>query len=290
MSDPKTLPSYDSLAQPLPATSLKGIYYRFVRWLLATAGTLSDGIRLGQTHGFDSGVMLEYVYKDEASGRWGIGALIDRIYLNSPGWQGIRARRELIKTVLRSVLEQRQAAGEDIYMLDVACGGGRYDLEVLREFPKVRATLRDYQMVNVDKARELAKDFGVTATIEQADAFSDSDLAVVSPAPNVIVVSGLHEILPDDALISNHFKQLANIMVPGGTLIFTVQPYHPQLELIARTLKSHTGNLWVMRLRSLEQVQSWAAAAGFSAFEVSMEPQGIFGVVRAVYTGATELS
>ncbi|MEM6430206.1 MAG: class I SAM-dependent methyltransferase family protein [Deinococcota bacterium] len=286
MPDPNTLPSYDSLAQPLPATSLKGMYYRFVRWLLASAGSLSDGIRLGQTHGFDSGVMLEYVYTNQASGRWGIGALIDRIYLNSPGWQGIRARRELIKTTLREVLSEKQAAGEDVHLLDVACGGGRYDLEVLRDFPQVKATLRDYQQVNVDKAQELAQTFGVTATIEQADAFSDSDLAAVSPAPNVVVVSGLHEILADDALIENHFSQLANIIMPGGTLIFTVQPYHPQLELIARTLKSHTGNLWVMRLRSLEQVQSWAGAAGFQQFEVSMEPQGIFGVVRATHSGA----
>jgi hypothetical protein len=98
--------------------------------------------------------------------------------------------------------------------LDVACGGGRYDLEVLQEFEQklgnnaIAATLRDYKLENVTKARQLATQFGVDAQIEQADAFNDEDLDRVLPRPNLVIVSGLHEILPNDALIKNHFQQL----------------------------------------------------------------------------------
>jgi SAM-dependent methyltransferase len=278
------LPRFETLQQPLPAGS-KALYYGLFRGLLGSVGKLSDGIALGYQHGFDSGVMLEYVYANRPSGRWGIGTLIDRFYLASPGWRGIRARREMLRETLHTVLSQHQTAQDSaqagVHLLDVACGGARYDLEVLQHFPKVHATLRDYEQVNVDKARELAAQLQVEATIERADAFNDDDLARLNPAPHVVVVSGLHEIVSDDALIRHHFQQLATIMAAKGTLIFTVQPYHPQLELIARTLRSHTGDMWVMRLRSLEQVQTWAREAGFGQFVVHMEPQGIFGVVRA---------
>jgi hypothetical protein len=172
--------------------------------------------------------------------------------------------------------------GIPCHLLDVACGGGRYDLEVLQEFAgEVSATLRDYKLENVNKARQLADQLGVKARIEQADAFSDADLGKVQPRPNVVVVSGLHEILPDDALIQHHFHQLYQTLPDQGTLIFTIQPYHPQLELIARTLPSHTGRPWVMRLRSWEQTRHWAEAAGFRNFQVRMEPNQIFGVVTA---------
>ncbi len=78
----KRLPSFEELQKPLPAYSLNNIYYHALRLLLKTAGNLSDGIRIGNTFGYDSGVMLDYVYKNKASGKLGIGALFDRIYLN----------------------------------------------------------------------------------------------------------------------------------------------------------------------------------------------------------------
>ena len=279
----KALPSYEQLKKPLPLWHPKTIYYGVFRFLLRTVGRLSQGIRIGLTYGFDSGVMLEYVYRNQPSGVSFIGKLIDRIYLNSEGWTGIRQRGEILKNTLRQIIQENLSQDKTTRLLDVACGGGRYDLEVLMDFPStaVSAVLRDYKTENVQKAQELANKWGVSATIEQADAFSDEDLHRVVPPPNLIVVSGLHEILPDNDLISHHFQQLYGVLEAGGYLVFTIQPYHPQLELIARTLNSHTGKLWVMRLRSRELCQQWATEAGFHDFEVQMDDFGIFGVVKA---------
>jgi SAM-dependent methyltransferase len=277
----KTLPSYERLTRRLPIWHPKAIYYGIFRFLLQTVGKLSDGVRIGLKYGFDSGVMLEYVYRNRPSGRTFIGVAIDRIFLNSQGWKGIRERGEIVKSILRQSIEDNYSKGITTRILDVACGGGRYVLEVLKDFAKdgFVATLRDYKLENVEKARELADSLGVSATIERGDAFSDADLNLVSPRPNLIIVSGLHEILPDNDLIYNHFQQLSRILEPGGTLIYTIQPYHPQLELIARTLNSHTGKPWVMRLRSLELTEEWASAAGFGNFQVQMDSFGIFGAI-----------
>lgn len=277
------LPSYQSLIQPLPAWHPKRMYYGLFKQLLNSVGQLSDGIAIGSQYGFDSGVMLEYVYRNQPSGKNWLGKVIDRIYLNSQGWQGIREREQILKGVLRQTIQTYIAQGIPVHLLDVACGGGRYDLEVLSEFPAgtITATLRDYMPENVKQAQVLATQLGVTATIQQADAFSDAALEQVFPRPNLIVVSGLHEILPDDDQVSNHFHQLHRILAPKGVLIFTIQPYHPQLELIARVLNSHTGKPWAMRLRSYELTQTWAIAAGFKGLQTQMDSFGIFGVVQA---------
>jgi SAM-dependent methyltransferase len=279
----KSLPAYESLLRPLPAWNPKAWYYSALALSLKTVGKLSNGIRIGYRYGFDSGVMLEYVYRNQPSGITPMGTLIDWAYLNSQGWRGIRQRSELLKHTLRRVLQSHRQQGLPCHLLDVACGGGRYDLEVLQSFPPdaIQATLRDYRLENVAKARQLATRLGVTARIEQADAFNDGDLNQIHPRPTVVVVSGLHEILPDDALIRHHFQQLYRIMDSRSTLIFTIQPHHPQLELIARTLPSHTGRPWVMRLRPWQLTRQWAEAAGFQNVRVQMEPNGIFGVVTA---------
>jgi SAM-dependent methyltransferase len=275
--------TYDQLRRPLPIWHPKCWYYGLLARSLKTIGQLSTGIRIGYRYGFDSGVMLEYVYQNHPSGITPLGTLIDWFYLNSQGWRGIRARSELLKVTLRQVLQARRQQGLPCHLLDVACGGGRYDLEVLQDFPPgaITATLRDYKLENVTKARQLAQQLSIEARIEQADAFNDGDLHLVRPRPQIVIVSGLHEILPNDALIENHFRLLYRIMEGPGTLIFTIQPHHPQLELIARTLPSHTGRPWIMRLRSWELTRQWAIAAGFRNIQVKMEPQGIFGVVTA---------
>jgi SAM-dependent methyltransferase len=279
----KTFSNYETLSRPLPAWNPKAWYYSVLRLLLRTVGRLSNGIRLGFRYGFDSGVMLEYVYRNQPAGITPLGTLIDWGYLNSQGWRGIRQRGKLLKRTLHQVLQSYQQQGMSCRLLDVACGGGRYDLEVLQRFGAgaIAATLRDYKSENVTQARQLAEQMGIDARIEQADAFNDADLAQVQPRPNVVVVSGLHEILPDDALIQRHFQQLYGILETPGTLVFTIQPQHPQLELIARTLPSHTGRPWVMRLRPWELTRRWAEVAGFRNFQVQMEPGGIFGVVTA---------
>jgi len=78
------------LERPLPALSAKAIGFATVRAGMSTLGRLSDGVRLGFETGFDSGSTLDYVYRNRAQGRLGIGRLLDRNYLDAIGWRGIR--------------------------------------------------------------------------------------------------------------------------------------------------------------------------------------------------------
>ena len=73
-------------------------------------GRLSRGIRIGWRSGFDSGQSLDHVYGDEARGTTPLGRLIDRIYLNSPGWKGIRTRKVNIERLLEPPVERHVQA------------------------------------------------------------------------------------------------------------------------------------------------------------------------------------
>src|SRR5215475_12188721 len=126
--------TFDALRRPLPIYSLKNAYYASVRTLLKTMGNLSDGIRLGNRYGFDSGVMLDYVYKNQAGGKLLIGKLMDRIYLNAVGWRGIRLRKELVIQLLKKVVAEQLMRKTRIRYVDLACGGAEYDIEVLKDF------------------------------------------------------------------------------------------------------------------------------------------------------------
>jgi hypothetical protein len=277
------------LTRPLPPLDPRAIKYGLARFLIRTVGRLSKGIDIGCTHGFDSGVMLDHVYDHRAQGRFLIGRLIDRYYLEAPGWAGIRARGELLRDTIvaetRGIAAQKAASGKGAPVLaDLACGGGRYLIAALRALRDagidVRATLRDYREENLVKARQNAARAGVTAIFERADAFCDADLGCLE-SPDVVVVSGLHEIIDDDARVCRHFEQTSGLLSPGGCLIVTLQPDHPQLEFIARVLTTHSGRPWAMRLRSTHLIGTWAHAAGLAVERVTMERHGIFGVLVA---------
>jgi SAM-dependent methyltransferase len=274
--------SFDDLQQPLPIYSLKNAYYASVRTLLKTVGNLSDGIRLGNRHGFDSGVMLDYVYKNQAGGKLLIGKLMDRIYLNAIGWRGIRLRKELVIQCLKGVVAELLRRKTRIRFLDLACGGGEYDIEVLKDFTphQVESELRDYKPENIAQAMQNAEACGLkNIRFKQADAF---DAENYRERWDIIVASGFWEIIEDDRLVKECLLNAARCLDSGGRLIFTIQPGHPQLELIARTLTSHTGKPWVMRLRSLPLLQSWMNEAELGYVSHRLEKHGIFGVVETV--------
>jgi 2-polyprenyl-3-methyl-5-hydroxy-6-metoxy-1,4-benzoquinol methylase len=270
--------SFDDLKQPLPIYSLKNAYYASVRALLKTAGNLSDGISLGNKFGFDSGVMLDYVYKNQAAGKFLVGKLIDRIYLNAVGWKGIRLRKALVTESLMKVVDDRLKHKARIRYLDLACG----DIEVLKHFPPARvdAELRDYKPENIAQALDNAERCHLNhIRFKQADAF---DTQNYQEKWDVIVASGFWEIIDDDRLVKACLLNAARCLDSGSVLVFTIQPHHPQLEFIARTLTSHTGKPWVMRLRSLELFQAWMKEARLQRVSHRMEKHGIFGVVVAV--------
>ncbi len=252
-----------------------------VRWLLKGPGRLSRGIDLGWKHGFDSGVVLDYVYENRARGLTPLGRLIDRIYLSAIGWRGIRARRALLEKALRATLEQTHAAGRPVRLLDVASGPGRYVLETIRQLPTIpiSAILRDNRQENLDAAARLRDRLGLAnVTVAHGDAFDRVALAAVAPRPTVAVVSGLYELFADNTLVLHSLRGLADALEPGGLLLYTNQPWHPQVEFIARVLTNREGRPWIMRRRTQAEMDELLRLAGFEKVSQEIDRWGMFTV------------
>lgn len=287
---------YERLAKPGPWYCPKRWSFAMQRTFLKTVGRLSHGIRLGWRRGFDSGESLDHIYGDRARGITPLGKLIDRIYLNAAGWRGIRRRKTLVQGMMRRAIDDVQASREAVRIVDVAAGGGRYVLEVLRELrdearsrvgsavrtDSVQAMLRDFSTDALDIARRTAHDLGLAnVTFAQGDAFDRASLAAIQPRPNIAVVSGLYELFGDNRMVLESLRGLADAMEPGSLLIYTNQPWHPQVEMIARVLTNHRGQPWVMRRRTQAEMDRLVAEAGFEKLDMEIESAGIFTVSLA---------
>lgn len=272
---------YDRLAAAAPVYCPKRSSFALQRLALKTIGKLSDGFRLGWRTGFDSGESLDYVYRNQPRGITPLGKLIDWFYLNSIGWRGIRIRKEHLRAALDETIRTLHAAGEPVRIVDIASGPGRYLLETLKDFAgtDIAAVLRDRSASGLVEGRNLAAEMGLTnATFAEGDAFDKASLAQIQPRPNIAIVSGLYELFPDNTMVSNSLRGLSQALPEGGHLIYTNQPWHPQVEMIARVLINRDGRPWIMRRRTQAEMDQLVRASGFEKIGMKIDPFGIFTV------------
>jgi alpha-beta hydrolase superfamily lysophospholipase len=276
---------YDTLRQPLPQFSPKGLWFAAQRYSMSTLGKLSEGISLGFKTGFDSGESLDYVYRNEARGSGKLGRIIDRGYLDAIGWRGIRQRRELLRAALKTAAESARKAGLPLQLADIAGGAGRYLLDLLAspEGADFSATCRDRSESALDCGRASAESLGLASRIthEKGDAFDRASIATISPRPSIVVVSGLYELFPANEPLRRSLSALYELLPAGGWLLYTCQPWHPQVEMIARVLPNRDGEPWIMRRRSQGEMDALVREAGFTKSAQWTDDFGIFTVAAA---------
>jgi alpha-beta hydrolase superfamily lysophospholipase len=292
-------PSYDEFTRlSRPASGLAALYWGMTRFWIRFGAHFAKGLETGVRTGFDSGSMLDYVYRNQSSGVPLLGTLVDRIFLNSIGWRGIRVRKLHLEQLIGNAMARLTENGQPVRLVDIAAGHGRYILEALARRRAAGGTggaggaggadiqilLRDYSELNVSGGRKLIAELGLSdcARFELGDAFNHADLAQLTPRPTLAVVSGLYELFADNALINASLTGLAKAQDAGSYLIYTNQPWHPQLELIARGLSSHRqGQPWVMRRRSQAEMDQLVAGAGYRKLDQLSDEWGIFSVSLA---------
>lgn len=264
-------------------TLFKALLYTVARKLLVTFGPLSNGMNIGLKRGFDCGESLDYVYRNKANGRFLIGKLIDFAYLNSTGWRGVRERKQHLKHTLELAMQELHSRGEKPVVLDCAAGHGRYLYEAAAAVPfEVSFHIRDLNPKNLENSRKLAEEFGINdCQYEQVDAFDESQYASLSFRPNIVVVSGLFELFSDNRMLFKTLNGIRQVLQPGGYIIYTGQPWHPQLEMIARVLNNHRGNRWIMRARVQSELDALIRYCGFKKLDTAIDQLGIFTVSAA---------
>ena len=275
----RLIPTFEELLEPLPVLSPKRWYYVILSLLVRSIGTYSDGIRIAYENGFDSGIIMNYIYNNSPSGRYYIGKILDKAFLDQVTCKAFRSIKEIQKSMIKSFLEEKN--GNPTYVVDLASGKADYIYEVLRETnSNVKVLLRD-----IDE-RALSGSFGIAESLnmedkvsfEKADSLDTESLKGINPRPNLVIEVGLYGIIHDDDLIKTHLTHIKEILNPDA-ILFNVQTYNPQIEFIARVFKNRSGERCVWHLRPAEHLIRWAEDAGFRNPEITMDPYGIYAVV-----------
>ena len=282
-TDTVAAPTFLELQRELPSYSPRA--WRFAALAAASrAGAhLSDGLRIGHQQGFDSGPFMAHVYANAPHGRTAIGRAIDRRLLSRPTCQAFREIRKLARAAIEQAIVETTAddCSSAPVLADLAAGPAPYLFEALVAHPQAGAIVGDIDPAALTQARAAAARLGIVDRVRfvRSSAFSREALAQLEPRPTIVLELGLYGIYHDDALIARHFRDLAETVAPEQ-IVFNVQTQNPEIEHIARVWRNHEGQRCVWRLRPVELILEWAAAAGYEPVSITADHGRIYRVGR----------
>ncbi len=230
--------------------------YMLLKILMKTVGQLSEGIQIGWRTGFDSGVMLEYIYENKPKGITPLGVWLDKQFISNEVWDGVRSRRELLITQLKKALEHYTHPT----IFDLAAGVGSY----LFLLPEDQATIiaGDFEMEAVEAGRLKAGELGrQDITFKKSNAFKLDELGCKKA--DILVSSGFFDILTQDEEIQLVLKNGSAVTQPGARWVFTIQEHHPDLRLIKETMIDLHKKSWDLVPRPAEILIEWAKPYGW---------------------------
>lgn len=264
----------------------KNAYWKAQRLLLRVGGALSTGIKTGLEHGFDSGAMLDYIYRNIPQGKGIPGYFIDKSFLNDTSWQGPRYRGEIVHDYLCKAIKYLKEKNRKVNIVDIAAGHAKYlfDLDNSAFDSIDNVTLRDYDKSNCELINDLIKYRGLTSKIiyEEGNAFSSIELASLPTDRTVAVASGLYENFGNNTLVMESLKGIYNALEEDGVFIYTNMLLPPRHVYMARVMaRHHDKKAWVMRRRFQQEMDELVHAAGFTKVSQRVEPSGICTVSLA---------
>ena len=258
------------------------IFYSIQKFSMRTFGFLSKGMSLGLKYGFDSGISLDYIYKNQANGKLLLGKFIDRFYLNQIGWAGVRERKKNLLTLIEEKINNLDE--ENVKILDVAGGTGNYLFDIKEKYSKVQILINEFKKSNIEVGEEvIKKNNWKNISFVNYDCFDRETYKKIDYTPNIVIISGVFELFEDNNMLENTISGVAEILEKNGAVIYTGQPWHPQLKQIALVLNSHKGNdkSWLMRRRSEKELDGLFEKYNLNKEKMLIDNNGIFTVLLA---------
>jgi SAM-dependent methyltransferase len=257
---------------------------RMLKLLVHTVGRLSEGIRIAREHGMISGKMIDYVYRNEPSGRWLIGKMLDRVYLSNEGWRAVRARKRHLEALLERAIRRRLAERGRVLILDVASGQARYLQETLLKFrsERVEAVCWDLDERWLEEGHESAAAQGLRSILyDRGDAFDPAAYRRLPRRPDVVVASGFYDWIHDDDRVRESLGLVSAALADRGAFVFTLQTGHADVRLANDIFRGLDGAALAIKLRSAATVHASARRAGFDIEQVCRDPWGYHAVTLA---------
>jgi hypothetical protein len=284
MSEPPLqLPNRTRRSESIPRRLVaEGKYHLLpVYALLTTSDLAREGIRNSGSFRF-----ADHIYRNEASGRYGVGRVLDRVLLKLRGARSMRSRffhsrREVLRAVremaddalVRSRLASTETKAGHTLIVSVPCGIARDLLEVAETLWMIEPALYGHvDIIGIDLDPE-ALDLSRTLTRDHpkfefrcVDALGPRSLP---DGVDIIVSLGFGEFLSDDVLLD--FYRRCHASLRGeGRLITSAMDRDRISDYLARELAElHT------HYRSTEQLTELLKSAGFKMIRTTRDKVGL---------------
>jgi len=251
--------------------------------LITTLGRLSKGINMCFKHGLTAGYNLEYIYENKAHGHLLLGKWIDRVYLDDVGWKAVRQRKDNLRDALIRTIEENRLHGRRSDVLDIAAGLGRYLFEAIEATgpEDVEVVCQDLEQEWVDRGNRKAAARGMrNIRFRHGDALDPNSLEAIAPRPTIIVSSGFYDWIVEDEVVEKSLAICHQVLAEGGRIIFTNQITNPNLDLVCGIFPDHRQQALRMKMRPVEQMMTFAAAAGFKDLWSVTDKWGLYSVTE----------
>lgn len=253
--------------------------FKFQKWSLNSIGKISNGMAIGLKHGFDSGASLDYVYHNQPQGKLGFGKMMDKNYLEAIGWTGIRIRKQHLIQLIDQKIESLKKEGRPIKILDIAGGTGNYLFDIKEKYPEAQIVINEFVKANIEIGEKVIKEKNLqNIRFTNFDCFDPETYKKLNFEPNITIVSGILELFGDNEMASKAIQGLTSVSEKKSFIIYTGQPWHPQLKMIAYVLNNHQNKDWIMRRRSQKELDRMMALNKVQKENMLIDDFGIFTV------------
>ncbi|SFN55860.1 Lysophospholipase, alpha-beta hydrolase superfamily [Chryseobacterium oleae] len=253
--------------------------FKFQKFSLNNIGKISNGMAIGLKHGFDSGASLHYVYQNQPKGKLGFGKMMDKNYLNAIGWKGIRIRKEHLIQLMEQNIQSLKKEGRKITILDIAGGTGNYLFDIKEKYPEAEIVINEFVKANIEIGEQVIKDKNYqNIRFTNFDCFDPETYKKLNFEPNITIISGILELFGDNEMAAKAIKGAASVSENNSFVVYTGQPWHPQLKMIAYVLNNHQNKDWVMRRRSQKELDRVMKHSGVRKENMLIDDYGIFTV------------
>ena len=243
-----------------------------IYWLLRTSDLAREGFENSGSYRF-----ADHIYRNEPSGRYGIGRWLDERILKMRAVESFRARFFMSRDELCSFLQKRTSGGAPD-VLSVPCGIPRELVAGIEKFCSANGTrtaprlhVLDLDADVLHQAETFARERGVAVTTHHGDAL---DIKTYAGEYDFITSTGLGEFLHDDQL-SSLYAIFHRSMRPGGVMVTSAMRRLRFSDYMLRLAELH------VHYRSAEDLAALARRAGFSSVTTWTDVHGIQGFLKA---------
>jgi len=245
---------------------------RFLLLPIYYAALTSDLAREAIEHS-GSAEFADHIYANRASGRFGIGPLLDAVFLALPSARAFRARYGCARLELQQLVRDRDGR-RPTFVLAVPCGLARELFDIAPQAPPaVELHGMDLDAGLVERLRQRAAD-RPSLRFFVGDALSEAAYPK-DVGYDMIISLGLTEFLDDES--AGHFYSIvASRLAPGGKFVTSGLGRHRLSDFFLRQIAELDANY-----RGAAELCRLAQRAGFTSVATYGQAHGLLTMLVA---------